>query len=121
MRFGITALTQEREKIKPMPYNSHIAEGSTNQNMAPDIIQELDQDRITPDIVVIGDINFDYVKVTDRDPVWDDEIFITREGRVPAGSCGIYVAGAGRLGSKVTFISKVGDDKDGGDLISFLA
>jgi len=104
-----------------MPYNSHIARGSTNQDIAPDIIQELDHDRITPDIVVIGDINFDYVKVTDRDPVWDDEIFITREGRVPAGSCGIYVAGAGRLGSKVTFISKVGDDKDGLDLISFLS
>ncbi len=104
-----------------MPYNSCIAGVSTDQNITPDVIRELDQDRITPDIVVIGDINFDYVKVIDRDPVWDDEVFITRERRVPAGSCGIYVAGAGQLGSKVTFISKVGDDEDGDDLISFLS
>jgi ribokinase len=93
----------------------------TNQNITPDVIQQLDQDRVTPDIVVIGDINFDYVKVTDRDPVWDDEVFITKERRAPAGSCGIYVAAAGQLGSKVTFISKVGDDKDGSDLVSFLS
>jgi len=113
-------LAQERVEIKLMPHNSNIAWDSTSQNIIPDIIQELDQDRIIPNIILIGDINFDYVKVTDRDPVWDNEVFITGERRVPAGSCGIYVAGAGRLGSKVTFISKVGDDKDGDDLISFL-
>jgi HAD superfamily hydrolase (TIGR01509 family) len=104
-----------------MPYKSHTTGISIEQNIAPDLIRELDQDRITPNIAVIGDINFDYVKVTDRDPAWDDEVFITKETRVPAGSCGIYVAGAGQLGSKVTFISKVGDDKDGYDLVSFLS
>jgi HAD superfamily hydrolase (TIGR01509 family) len=104
-----------------MPSNSYIAKVSTDQNITPDIIRELDRDRIIPDIVVIGDINFDYVKITDRDPAWDDEVFITRERKVPAGSCGIYVAAAGQLGSKVTFISKVGDDNDGADLISFLS
>ncbi|MFC1717494.1 PfkB family carbohydrate kinase [Candidatus Poribacteria bacterium] len=104
-----------------MSHKSYIAEISTDQDITSDIIQKLEQDRATPDIVVIGDVNFDYVKIIDRDPVWDDEVFITKEGRVPAGSCGIYVAGAGRLGSEVTFVSKVGDDKDGDDLVSFLS
>ena len=104
-----------------MSCSSHIDGVSTDQDIVPDIIQELDRDRITPNIIVIGDINFDYVKVIERDPVWDDEVFIIRESRVPAGSCGIYVAGAGRLGSKVTFVSKVGDDEDGHDLIDFLS
>jgi len=112
---------QERVKTKSMTHNSCVAGASIERNIALDIIRELDRDRITSCIAVIGDINFDYVKVTDREPVWDDEIFITGEMRIPAGSCGIYVTGAGQLGSKVTFVSKVGDDKDGHDLIGFLS
>lgn len=76
---------------------------------------------MTADIVVIGSINMDLVVKTERAPLAGEtlpgETFLT----VPGGKGANQAAAAGRLGSKVAMVGRVGNDAFGNQLTANLA
>lgn len=90
------------------------------KDLVPQIQKALSKQRDTPEIAVVGDLNFDIIKLLVGPPELEKEAFILSETRVPAGSSGIYAATAGLLDSNVDFASMVGEDPDGNELIEFM-
>ncbi|SDZ61466.1 ribokinase [Evansella caseinilytica] len=73
-----------------------------------------------PVITVIGSINMDMVTVTDSVPVQGETIIGERFATVPGGKGANQAVAAARLGGKVQFIGRVGEDAIGKQLMNTL-
>ena len=63
------------------------------------------------DVVVVGDLNADIILQGDVEPAWGQVEKLVDEGYVRlGGSSSIFAHGAARLGLRVAFIGKIGDD-----------
>lgn len=63
------------------------------------------------DLVVVGDVNADLVLSGDVTPVFGQvEKLLDDASLVIGGSATIFACGAARLGLRVAFVGKVGDD-----------
>lgn len=74
------------------------------------------------DVLVVGDLNPDLILRGDVTPVFGQtEKFVDDASLVLGSSSGIFACGAARLGLRVTFAGKVGDDQFGRFVIQELA
>lgn len=66
-----------------------------------------------PDVVVLGDAAVDWVAPVDELPRRDDIVVAHSCQRFPGGSAANVAVGLARLGHRVSFIGKLGDDENG--------
>jgi sugar/nucleoside kinase (ribokinase family) len=90
-------------------------------DITAELIQCLREDR-TPDpaVTVIGDLGYDYIYTS---PALErgKEVIIREFTRTIAGAAGYFVCGLARLGARVFFLTELGDDSDGKQLLAEIA
>jgi sugar/nucleoside kinase (ribokinase family) len=86
-------------------------------NITEELVHSLREDRSgEPAVTVIGDLGYDYIYTC---PALErgKEVLIREFTRTIAGAAGYFACGLARLGAKVFFLSELGDDSDGRQLL----
>jgi sugar/nucleoside kinase (ribokinase family) len=82
------------------------------------LIQSLRENRSSePTVTVIGDLGYDYI-YTSPPLEGGKEILIRESTRTIAGAAGYFACGLARLGARVFFLTELGDDPDGKQLLA---
>jgi sugar/nucleoside kinase (ribokinase family) len=90
-------------------------------NITRELVRALREDRSRePAVTVIGDLGYDYIYTC---PALErgKEVVIREFTRTIAGAAGYFACGLARLGARVFFLSELGDDPDGGQLLGQIA
>jgi sugar/nucleoside kinase (ribokinase family) len=90
-------------------------------NISRRIIDDLESiGKRRPNVLVIGDANFDYIYYVPTILQPDREVIIQGEEKTLGGSGGNFASAMGRLGARVKFIGCVGNDSEGKALLRTL-
>jgi sugar/nucleoside kinase (ribokinase family) len=82
------------------------------------LIQSLREDRSPePAVTVIGDLGYDYI-YTSPPLEGGKEVLIRESTRTIAGAAGYFACGLARLGARVFFLTELGNDSDGKQLLA---
>jgi sugar/nucleoside kinase (ribokinase family) len=82
------------------------------------LIQSLREDRSPePAVTVIGDLGYDYI-YTSAPLEGGKEVLIRESTRTIAGAAGYFACGLARLGARVFFLTELGNDSDGKQLLA---
>ena len=82
------------------------------------LIRSLREDRSPePTVTVIGDLGYDYI-YTSPPLEGGKEVLIRESTRTIAGAAGYFACGLARLGARVFFLTELGDDADGNQLLA---
>ena len=87
-------------------------------DISAELIQSLREDRTQePTVTVIGDLGYDYI-YTSPPLEGGKEVIIQDSGRTIAGAAGYFACGLARLGARVFFLTELGNDSDGKQLLA---
>jgi sugar/nucleoside kinase (ribokinase family) len=87
------------------------------RDMSEEIIERVRSDRLSePALTVIGDLNFDYI-YTAPPLMPGKEVLISSFRKCLAGAAGVFSCGLAKLGARVYFLTAVGKDKEGKNLL----
>lgn len=75
---------------------------------------------VTFDVVVLGSINWDLTVVTDRHPRPGETVLGKEQHSGPGGKGANQAVAASRLGSRVAMVGRVGEDRQGRELVEVL-
>jgi sugar/nucleoside kinase (ribokinase family) len=87
-------------------------------DISPELIQSLREDHTPePTVTVIGDLGYDTI-YTAPPLEAGKEVIIRNSSRTIAGAAGYFACGLARLGARVFFLTELGDDSDGKQLLA---
>jgi sugar/nucleoside kinase (ribokinase family) len=87
-------------------------------DISAELIQSLTGDRTPePTVTVIGDLGYDYIH-TSPPLEGGKEVIIRDTSRTIAGAAGYFACGLARLGARVFFLTELGNDSDGKQLLA---
>lgn len=76
---------------------------------------------MTLDVVVLGSVNWDLTVITDRHPRPGETVLGKESHSGPGGKGANQAVAASRLGSRVAMVGRVGEDRQGREMIDVLA
>jgi sugar/nucleoside kinase (ribokinase family) len=87
------------------------------RDISEEIIEGVRSDSLSePALTVIGDLNYDYIyQAPPLEP--GKEVLISSFRKCLAGAAGVFSCGLAKLGARVYFLTAVGKDKEGKDLL----
>jgi sugar/nucleoside kinase (ribokinase family) len=90
-------------------------------DITAELVQSLRNDRTAdPTVTVIGDLGYDTI-YTSPPLEGGKEIIIRGFSRTIAGAAGYFACGLARLGARVFFLTELGNDADGNELLAEIA